>query len=178
MSESSSQTVLSSKSRNGRLSRPICLAARTRSSALAWARCRRPSLAASALRSVRVARKRDRRGRGRTVARRDGGARGARFAGALGPGVQLQAVGDLGHPRALALVAVLANRRPPRRFWEREDRIADGLGQIEAPQEVDARGAQLVGQVVGGGGAVGRGLRRRTAPAQAATTPAARRPPR
>ncbi|MEN3281399.1 MAG: hypothetical protein V7607_2539 [Solirubrobacteraceae bacterium] len=35
------------------------------------------------------------------------------------------------------------------------DRLAHRLGEVEAHQEVDPRGAQLVGELVGGRGAVG-----------------------
>ena len=73
----------------------------------------------------------------------------------VGPCAQVQAVGELGHPGALAGLAVLADRRPPREFREVEDRLADALGEVKAHHEADARGAQLVGELVGGGGAVG-----------------------
>jgi hypothetical protein len=76
-------------------------------------------------------------------------------AGAVGPARRLQGVGDLGHPRALPGPAILADRRPPRRFGQREDRLADRLGEVEAHHEADARGAQLVAEFVRGAGAVG-----------------------
>src|SRR4051812_30874574 len=64
------------------------------------------------------------------------------------PAAQLEAVADLGHPGALARFAVLAYRRTPCGFVELEDRPAQRLGQIEAHEEVDACGAQLVGELV------------------------------
>ena len=72
-----------------------------------------------------------------------------------GQPVRSSAVGDLGDPGALAGLAVLADRGPPGRFGQAEDRRADRLGEVEAHQEADARGAQLVGELVRGGGAVG-----------------------
>jgi hypothetical protein len=77
------------------------------------------------------------------------------YAGARGPRGEVEMVGELGHPGALALLAVLADRRPPRGLREAGDRLADALGEIEAHQQADASGAQLVGELVGGGGAVG-----------------------
>jgi hypothetical protein len=73
----------------------------------------------------------------------------------VGPCAELEVVGELGHPGTLARLAVLADRRPPRRFGQTEDRLANALGEVKAHQEVDARGAQLVGELVGGGRAVG-----------------------
>jgi hypothetical protein len=61
-------------------------------------------------------------------------------AGALGPPAQRQAVGDLGDPRALALLAVLADRRPRRHFGQLEDRCADGRDEVIAHEDVDPRG--------------------------------------
>ena len=125
ISESSSQTALWSKSRKGRLSRPVCLAARMRSSALARARCRRSSSTASPVEvgqggqeavAVVVGEGQLRAGV-RALAAHD-------HARALGPAGEVEAVGDLGDPGAVARLAVLADRRPPRRFGQPEDRLA------------------------------------------------------
>jgi hypothetical protein len=45
--------------------------------------------------------------------------------------------GQLGRPRPVTRLAVLAYRRPPRRFIQRQQRLADRLGELVAEREAD-----------------------------------------
>jgi hypothetical protein len=74
---------------------------------------------------------------------------------ALGPGAQLDAVGDLGDLAVVALAGVLIERRHPSICGDLEDRGADRLGQLVADREAQVRLAAVVDQAVRGAGRVG-----------------------
>ena len=54
----------------------------------------------------------------------------------LRPSAEVEQVGDLGDHRSVALLAVLADRLNPGALIQHEDRFADGLGEIQADQEL------------------------------------------
>ena len=52
--------------------------------------------------------------------------------GCLGPGGEVEQIGELGYRSALARGALGVDRRLPRRFGQREDRLADPLVELMA----------------------------------------------
>ena len=73
----------------------------------------------------------------------------------LRPVIELEPVGDLGDLRALALLAVLAQRGAPRIVGQREDRAAHLLGQIEPDQVADPGVARGLAELQRRAGRVG-----------------------
>ena len=74
--------------------------------------------------------------------------------GALRPVGEVDLAGQLGHPRSLARLAVLIDRRLPRRFRQGNERFADGLGERIAEREADVALAAGVGEIVAGAGGI------------------------
>src|SRR3954452_1034645 len=65
---------------------------------------------------------------------------------AVRPHGQVHSFGQLGDPRALTVAAVSVDRLHPRRLWEFEDRLADGVVELIADREADVRVAAVGGQ--------------------------------
>ena len=73
---------------------------------------------------------------------------------ALGPGGQIDHVGDLTDLAVLALTAVLVERRDPRVLGDLKDRGANRLGQLVADREAHAGLAAVVDQPMRSAGRV------------------------
>jgi hypothetical protein len=121
-----------SNSWKGRFSRPVCLAARTRSSAARAGAVQAYELDRGAGQvgdggeeAVPVVVAKGQLGAGvRTFATHD-------HARARRPRTEHRGACELGHPGALPGLAVLAAGRPPRRLGQAEDRVAYAFGEIE-----------------------------------------------
>ena len=70
------------------------------------------------------------------------------------PAAEVELVGDLDDLSVIALGSVGRQRRHPRVGAGGEDLLAQGLGQLQADRELDARGAAVIEELVRGAGTI------------------------
>ena len=77
-------------------------------------------------------------------------------AGTLGPvgEVRVDLPCQLANPRSVTRLAVLIDRRPPRRFGQPEQRFADWLGERIPERKADAGLAARLGEIMAGSGRI------------------------